>query len=106
MRCSRDFPLSSPSLGLSVITNEWSTTKKSIAAMRLLGRVAPPIFGSVAQVYNDIRRALGMSLERPLLLIERRYSHFIDRSKKTFSLDTHMAASTSVRYFDQTLDKG
>ncbi len=54
--------LARQSLGLSVITIEGSTTKKSIALMRLLKPIAPRIFYGGVRNYNG-ERNVG---EKPL----------------------------------------
>lgn len=55
-----EFGLSSrQSLGLSVITIEWSTTKKLIEVMRKMKAVATSIFCRGGRGYNDERAFCG-----------------------------------------------
>jgi hypothetical protein len=86
-----EFGLSSrQSLGLSVITIEWSTTKKLIDVIRMLKAVALKIFWRGVRYYNEKRaskREVGLKVLE--LSLRSEIVGFSLLCQKTFSLDMH-----------------
>jgi hypothetical protein len=84
------------SYGLSVITNEGSTTKKLIAEMRLLGQIVPAIFGRFMRDYNGVRHGIEKTAETALGSIKTRWTQLVCSIQKSFSLDTPTARSINA----------